>query len=537
MRVAEYLIEQLATWGVRHLYGVTGDAILPFMDAVAKQSKLRFIPVCHESAAGFGASTEAKLTGRLAVCVGTSGPGLANLINGVADAYADRVPLLVITGQVESYKVGDDVKQYVQQQALIQGLAGYSETLTHPEGLPKMLLRALKTAIGEGRVAHIAVPKDYWQGTLSGTPYPPEPYLTARPAVAEGVIAEAAGILRQASRPLILAGHGAILVAGDLARLAERYGAGIILALGGKGMLPDQHPLVLGGVGSGGSDAAHRALQETDLVLVVGSTWWPKAQMPPGVKVVQVDCCPTNIGALTPVTYGLPACASTVLPGLLRQIEASAGTDRGAWRERLAGLKREWESKAVPPSAEPAGGVAPAALVRALEQVAVPGSIFTLDTGDHLLWFNREFRGESYRTLFSGTWRSMGYGLPAAIAAKLCEPERRVIALVGDGGLAMSLGELRTAMQEQLDLTVVVARNGSLGMEEHKARQEGFQPFGHRLQNPDFAAVARAFGWQGWRVEMPHELGDALREAVGYPGPALVDVNTLNDPALHPISS
>lgn len=543
MNVAEYVIEQLAVWGVQHLYGVIGDAILPFMDGLAKQQRLRFIPVCHESAAGFAASTEAKLTGRLAVCVGTSGPGLANLMSGVADAYADRVPLLVLTGQVDSWKVGDDVKQYVHQQGLIQGLAGYSETLANPAGMEKMLLRALKTAIGEGRVAHIGVPRDYWKGPVPATPYPPEPYLTARATVAPDVIDRAADLLNQAHRPLILAGHGALPAAAQVAELASALGAGILLALGGKGMLPDLHPLVLGGVGTGGSPAAHSALQETDLILVMGSTWWPAPYMPAGVKVVQVDCCPTNIGALTPVTFGLPGCASSVVPDLLAAVKRRQGPDRAPWRERLAGLKQDWEAqREAEGSAQPASGavhpagsgaVPPAALVRGLEQVAQPGTLFTLDTGDHLLYFNRDFRGENYRALFSGTWRSMGYALPAAIAAKLCEPQRRVIALVGDGGLTMLLGELRTAMQEKLDVTVVVARNGSLAMEEHKAMKEGYQPFGHQLQNPDFAAVARAFGWQAWRVEGPAELGPALRQAVAHPGPALVDVNTANDPSLY----
>ncbi|MFZ5823281.1 MAG: thiamine pyrophosphate-binding protein [Bacillota bacterium] len=535
MNVAQYVIEQLATWGVRHIYGVIGDAILPFMDALSRQQKLRFVPVCHESAAGFAASAEAKLTGRPAVCLGTSGPGLGNLINGVADGYADRVPLLVLTGQVESHKLGGDVKQYVHQQGLIQGLAGYTETLANPAAMERVLLRALKIAIGEGRVAHIGVPKDFWTQPVPAQVHPPEPYLTAPPAVSPPVIGQAAEILRQAERPLILAGHGAMAAAGPLAELADRLGVGIVLALGGKGMLPDLHPLVLGGVGTGGSDAAHRALRETDLVLVVGSTWWPPPYMPARAKVVQVDRCPTNIGAQTPVAFGLPADASQVVPALLSALSTDPGPARQPWRERLAGLKGDWEATREAEGAQsPASGpVPPAGLVRALEQVAVPGTVFTLDTGDHLLWFNRSFRGEGYRTLFSGTWRSLGFALPAAIAARLCEPGARVIALVGDGGLTTLLGELRTAVQERLDLTVVVARNGSLAMEEHKAVQEGYQPFGHLLQNPDFAAVARAFGWQSWRVESPTELLPALQAAVAAPGPALIDVATANDPSLY----
>ncbi|MFZ5818063.1 MAG: thiamine pyrophosphate-binding protein [Bacillota bacterium] len=542
MNLSQYLIEQLAGWGVRHVYGVIGDAILPLMDELSRQQKLRFVPVCHESAAGFAASAEAKLTGRPAVCVGTSGPGLANLINGVADAYADRVPLLVLTGQVESHKVGGDVKQYVHQQGLIQGITGYTETLPNPAAIEPVLLRALKTAVGEGRPAHIGVPKDFWKGPVQAPLYPPEPYLTAPPVTGGPVIEEAAGLIRRADRPLILAGHGASGAAGEVAALAEVLGAGILLALGGKGMLPDLHPLVLGGVGTGGSPAAHRALGQADLILVVGSTWWPAPYMPEGVQVVQVDRHPASIGSLAPATYGLPGDAAQVLPGLLAALRRDPGPDRSGWRAQLSGLKRDWEATREAEGAIPVeapGAVPPAALVRALEQAAPGGgrpgapTIFTLDTGDHLLWFNRQFRGAEYRTLFSGTWRSMGFALPAAIAAKLCRPEASVLALVGDGGLTTLLGELRTAVQESLDLTVVVARNGSLAMEEHKAVKEGYQPFGHQLRNPDFAAVARAFGWQAWRVEQSAQLLPALQEAAAHPGPALVDVATVNDPSLY----
>ncbi len=536
MNVAEYLVEQLVAWGVRHVYGVTGDAILPLMDTLSRQNRLRFVPVAHESAAGFMASTEAKLTGRLAVCVGTSGPGLANLVNGIADGYADRVPLLVLTGQVESYKVGGPAKQYVHQPGIVGALAGYTETLTSPGAMEGLLLRAMKTAVGEGRVAQIGVPKDYWHSPVPAMIRQPEPYLTAPPVVAEPVLQQAAGLLRGAERPLILAGHGAWPAAGGLAELTRVWGAGILLALGGKGMLPDGHDLVLGGVGTGGTPAAHAALREADLVLVAGSTWWPAKQMPARVQVVQIDRCPANIGMQTPVAFGLPGDAAQVIPALLSLMQANAGPDRGAWRARLQGLKAAWEEergregRLLP---EATGPVPPAVLVRALEQVARPGAIFTLDTGDHLLFFNRDYRGESYRTLFSGRWRSMGYALPAAVAARLSAPSAQVICLTGDGSITTLLGELRTAVQERVDITVVVARNGSLALEEHKAVQEGYRPFGHQLQNPDFAAVARAFGWKAWRVEEQASLLERLKEAVAYPGPALVDVATANDPSLY----
>jgi pyruvate oxidase len=539
VNVATYTLHQLAAWGVRHVYGVIGDAILPLLDALARQDQLRFVPVRQEAAAGFMASAEAKLTGRLAVCIGTSGPGLANLINGLGDAYADRVPVLALTGQVESYKVGTDVKQEINQQALLQGLAGYTALLAGPGAMPQVLVRALKTAVGGGRVAQVSVPKDYWSAPLEAQARPPEPYLTAPPVATPEVLREAAALLGRARRPVILAGHGARPAAEALLALAGAWGAGVILALGGKGMVPGAHPLVLGGVGTGGSDAAHAALAACDMVLVAGSTWWPPAQMPKGGTVVQVDRCPANIGGQTAVAYGVAGDCRQVMPALaeaLKESTRAGGGERAAWLEQLGAWKKAWEAKLTQEAAAPApdGSVPPARLARALERVAPPGSIITLDTGDHLLWFNRHFRGDGQRVLFSGTWRSMGFGLPAASAAKLCQPGARVMALVGDGGLTMTLGELAIPAQQDLDLTVVVARNGSLALEEHKASAEGLQPFGQRLNNPDFAAVARAFGWKAWTVEEPAALDLTVQDAVDHPGPALVDVRTTNDGSLYP---
>lgn len=533
MNVAEFMLAQMAAWGVRHMYGVIGDAILPLMDAASRQEAVRFVPVRQEAAAGFMASAEAKLTGRPAVCVGTSGPGLANLINGIGDAYADRVPLLVLTGQVESYKVGTDVKQYVDQQAMVSGLTGYSALLAGPGAAPQVMLRALKTALGEGRVAQVSVPKDYWSAPVDAAVRPPEPYLTAPPVPAAQVLAEAAARLRAARRPVILAGHGARPAAAALLELADALGAGVVLALGGKGMVPGRHPLVLGGVGTGGSQAAHRALRDCDLVLVVGSTWWPSQYMPKDAVVLQVDLVPGNIGAQAPVAFGVPGDSSVVVPTLLAELKRDPGRSRTDWTAQVAAWRAEWDAVLAAEGDGGGAGVHPARLIRSIEAVAPPDSIVTLDTTDALLWFNRHFHGDGHRVLFSGVWRSMGFGLPAAAAAKLCEPGARVVALVGDGGLGMTLGELMIPAQQALDLTVIVSRNGSLALEENKANAEGLQPFGHTLHNPDFAAVARAFGWQAWRVDRPEELDQALQAAVAHPGPALVDVWTANDPKLH----
>lgn len=536
MNVADFVLAQLGAWGVRHLYGITGDAILPLMDRVAQQQALRFVPVRHEAAAGFMASAECKLTGRLAVCVTTSGPGLANLINGLGDAYADRVPLLAISGQVKRDQIGTGVKQDIDQQLLVAAVAGYSALIADAAGAPRVLHRALKTAVGEGRVAHISLPKDLWSQPLNEAPLPPEPYLTAPPVVPPAVLDRAAGLMREAERPLILVGDGARPAADALRGLAQSWGAGLLYALGGKGIIAETHPLMLGGVGTGGSDAAHRALARADMLFVAGSTWWPRDQMPSGLRVIQLDRSPANIGSQTRVEFGLPGDSAQVVPGLLERLQRHAGAPRQLWGSELTALKQAWERKrqdeaTVQEGAE--GPVPPAYLMRSLREVAPEGSIITLDTGDHLLWFNRAFPAVGHRLLFSGTWRSMGFALPAAAAACLAEPGAPVFAVVGDGALLTQLGELAVPVQQGLKLTLILVRNQSLALEEHKARQEGLMPFGHQLSGPDFATVAAAFGWRAYRVGAPQQLPAALKQAVEGTGPALVEVITANDPSLH----
>lgn len=534
--VAQYFAQQLAAWGFRHVYGVIGDTLFPLMDAIAAEPRLRFIPVRHEAAAGFMASAEAKLTGRPAVCIATSGPGIANLLNGLGDAYADRLPLLALTGQVESRQIGTNAKQYVDQQGLIRPLAGFTELLAHPDAAGSLLPAALRACLAQSQVAHLSVPKDLWAQPCTATLIPPEPFLTAPPAPDPAAMAGALDLMRKAKRPMLLLGEGARPAQEALLQLAERWGAGLIHSMPAIGIVPRSHPLALGGLGAAGSEASHAALAEADLLLTVACNWWPKRYVPEHVSVIKVDRQPIAVGGAMAVELGVPGLAEVIVPQLAEGIlsppangtapqptERSSTDLRAEWRARLKTLKSDWDTQVAQEAAPGGSPLSPQQIVRAIEEALPPDGIIALDTGDHTVWFGRIFGGSAHQVLLSGRWRSLGFGLPAAMAAKLCEPERTVVALVGDTGLQSLLGELVTAAELGLPLTVVVVNNGQMAIERNRARAQGHSLLGTAPPGPDFGLLATACGLRSMRVSTNEELAEALHWGLISNGPFLIN--------------
>lgn len=513
--------------GVERVYGVVGDSLFFLLDAIGRSERLKFVAARHESAAAFMASAEAKLTGRMTVCVATSGPGMLNLLNGLADAHTDRAPLLAITGQVPTDRIGSGYKQYIDQQVMIQPLAGYSALLITPNSLPELLENAVSTAQLKGQVAHLSIPKDLFGQMVAAEIKPPRQYQGVLPEPSEEQLQQAVHLLANAHRPLLLVGLGARGCGDEVRTLAERLSAPIILSLPAKGIVPGDHPSVLGGLGQGASDPATRALQEADLVISIGETWWPKQFTPRAPAVLQIDACPENIASGRPVEYALIGPAARVLPRLVSQLRSNS-TDQD-WLARTLEAKQNWDSQLAMEAKAGGSPIHPASLIKAVEQAADPDAIICLDVGDHVIWFNRQFTGQRHFVQLSGTWRSMGFGLPAAIASKLTAPKQQVILITGDGGLQMVLGELLTASALSAGIITVVVNNGTLAMERNRMLTAGLQPVGTELNNPDFAAVATACGWHGRQVGDASQLSTALQTAIQRAKqgtPALLDVIT-----------
>jgi len=510
--VAEHVVEQIKSWGIQHVFGVAGDTILPMLEAIRQDGEVRYIACRHEEAAAFMASACAKLTGRLAVCLAETGPASIHLLNGVYEAQLDRVPLLALTGEVESSLIGTHWPQAINQSLAYQGATVYNHTLHNPQQLPEVLHQAMRSALLTPGAARLGLPKDMQAATVSGVLYPPPP---ERPAVSVNrrAVEEAAELLENARRPLLFIGRGARGQRGSIVELAEKLGAPIVHTMPALGVVPREHPLNLGVSGKYGTTAAAEAMGEADVVLVVGSTWW-QPEYVPDATYIQVDCARSQVGARFPAHLALIGDAAAILPALERAVDGRGREPAaGEWTRRV----KEWKQREDtgrwsvgfaprPVGVEDEQGIDPCRIISALDEVLHPEAILCLDVGANTFWVSNRLRAKNQDILVSGHWRSMGFGLPSAIAAKLLFPERQVVAVVGDGGFVMTMGEFTTAVANDLAITVLVLNNGCLAEEGHRQVRLGVEPFGVRLHNPDFAAYARNCGGNGRRVEDPVDL-------------------------------
>ncbi|MBO9605209.1 MAG: thiamine pyrophosphate-binding protein [Paenibacillaceae bacterium] len=526
--VAQAFLEQLALWGVKRIYGVVGDAVFGLADALAKQQTISFITVKHESVAAIMASAEAKCTGRLAVCLSQMGPGLTNLLTGLGDAYMDRAPVLAITGQAPLDKIGASYKQNIQQQQLVRAVAGFTELVAHPDAAMEVLAQAMYTSLESRTVSHLSIPSDLFAAETMRLPVEPPrlPVFAAYPEQMQ----KALHIMRAAKRPILLVGRGARSVREPVLKLAEIWGAGIVNSYGAVAAVPDAHPFVLNGLGEGGNPHVPGLLQQADVILSIEADLLSDSSIPASSAIVQLarttKMLAVTVPTATPVIGDIHAVIAYWLEGL------SGCAPDPAWVRQIQSCKQSWLTQQDAERQSSASPLQPAAIIRMLERQIADDAIIALDEGDSTLWFLRHFRAEQQNVLLSARWRTMGFGLPAAMAAKLIFPDRQVVCITGDGGLAMVMADLLTAARCGLAVTVILFRNDALQMERDKMMAKGQRPEGTALANPDFAKVAEACGWNGLRIEHAEQLEHALKVARASGNPVLLDVRTANTP--HP---
>lgn len=521
---ADVVLAILAGAGVNSVYGVSGDAIFPLLDAISRQDAVRYYAVTHECNAAFMAAYEGRVTGRLAVCTATSSPGTANLINGLADAYFNRAPVLVITGQVDTVKMGTNAKQYFHQQDLIKTFASFSETVVNPQALAPVLLSAVQTAVDEKTVAHVAVPRDVFLQPVELQGLPP---VAGRSYVMGGPLAEeletAVNILANSRRLLIMIGSGDP----ETARLAHDLGAkrdaGIGIAQQVKGVIADEAAGVIGGIGEGYVPAL---LDSADSILLIGSAPYEMSFLPRAVPMVQIGEEPGDIN-YDRVRCGMVGSLRLVLKLLLERVSLHR---EPPWHKEIEQERETRRQMIRDDAANNRNPIHPARLMAALNLVAAEDAVITHDIGSFVHWFERDFLARRQLILSSGRWRSMGVGLPAAIAAKIAATQRQVVALVGDGGFLMSMSELVTAVRYRLPVTVVVVNNHSYNLEKQKMALQGLNPFGYKLTVPDFVLYARACGAKGYKVDRAENLESVLTQALQCGEPALVDIQVADEP-------
>lgn len=520
--VSTVMLDALAKAGVSHIFGTPGDAINGLVDATRRHDSIEFVTVRHEEAGAFAAGAQAKLTGSLGVVAGTAGPGAIHLLNGLYDAKLDGAPVLAITGQVESSLIGGAAHQEIDLQALFEDVAVFSETIVDVGQMPRMIHDAIREALTARGVSHIVVPSNL---ALANVPDSDQDLLlppATRPLPDGSALERAALLLNEARAPTILVGIGARDAVDDLLLLAEALGAPIIKTLRAKDLIPDDHPLVIGGLGLLGSGASVSAMERTDVLLMVGTDFPYLDFYPKNAKVVQIDIEAMHIGRRTNVEVPVVADASLAVTALNERC------DRHEMRDHLEKARAEaddWDASMATAEADDSVPIRPQRLARTIREHSPEGSVFVVDTGAVTVWAARHLpltRGD--RFILSASLASMAFALPGAIGAKVAFPERNVVALAGDGGFSMLVGDLMTAVDLGLAFTVVVFNNSKLGLIKMEQEEEGLPEYATALSNPDFAEVARAMGAEGWRVERPEELGPALTSAMAARGPAVVDV-------------
>jgi pyruvate dehydrogenase (quinone) len=525
--VAELVVAALKMSGVRRVYGIPGDSLNGFTDALRRDGGIAWQHVRHEEAAAFAAAGEAALTGELAVCAASCGPGNLHLINGLYDANRSRVPVLAIAAHIPGDEIGSLYFQETHPQELFRECSVYCELISEPEQMPWVLEIAIRTALARGGVSVVVIPGEVFFAQVRSDPKV-VPIRPAAPIIRPDheSLTAAAGVLNAATRVTILAGAGCAGAHQQLIDLAGALQAPVLHAFRGKEFVEYDNRFDVGMTGLIGFSSGYRAMEHCDALLMLGTDFPYRPFYPRGVPVVQVDVRGEQIGRRVPVDVPLTGTVRDTIDALLPLITVkadSAHLDRmtAHYRRTRARLDRLAENRR---SRSP---LHPQSIATAINRLAADDAIFTADVGTPCIWAARYLRMNGRRRLIgSFNHGSMANALPQAIGAQASQPGRQVVTLSGDGGVAMLLGELITLRQLHLPVKVVVFNNGALSFVELEMKAAGIVTYGTDLDNPDFAAIAQAIGLFGARVEQAGELDDVLRAAFGHNGPALVDVRT-----------
>jgi pyruvate dehydrogenase (quinone) len=523
--VAAVLVETLAQAGVRRVYGVAGDSLNGITDSIRTHKGIEWLHVRHEEVAAFAAGADAHLTGGLAVCAGSCGPGNLHLINGLYDCHRSRVPVLAIAAQIPSHEIGSGYFQETNPQHLFKECSHYCEVISEPEQMPRMLGIAMRTALSKRGVAVVIIPGDVALRECASSALSlgqGDGVFVMRPS--DGELDKAAEILNDAGKVTILGGAGCDGAHDELIGMGERLKAPIVHAMRGKEFIEYDNPYDVGMTGLLGFSSGYHAMMNCDALLMLGTDFPYPQFFPKDAKVIQVDVHGEQIGRRTKVDLGLVGTVKDTLDALGSRIKDEK--DRAYLDVCLNHYKearKELDELAVgEPGRTP---IHPQYVAKIIDEVAAADAVFTCDVGTPTVWAARYLHVNGKRRMLgSFTHGSMANALPQAIGAQSAYPGRQVITLSGDGGLAMLLGDLLTLPQLKLPVKVVVFNNSSLGFVELEMKAAGLLDYGTDLVNPDFAKLAESAGILGVRVEKPEELRPALVKALEHDGPALVDV-------------
>ena len=526
--VADHVISALLISGVRRVYGLPGDSLNGFTDAIRRSGEISWEHVRHEETAAFAAAADAALTRQLAVCAGSCGPGNLHLINGLFDAQRSRVPVLAIAAHIPRTEIGSEYFQETHPQELFRECSVYRELVSTPEMAPRILEMAMRAAVEESGVAVVVIPGEIFLQRAEASAFQARPIIPTRSVVRpdDESLRKAAEILNGAEAVTILGGAGVEGSHDELIQAAATLGAPTVHALRGKEFIEYDNPFDVGMTGLLGFASGYKAIKEADALLMLGTDFPYQQFYPDNAKVIQVDIRGRNLGRRTPIDLGLVGTVKDTLAALqplLQQKNQRDHLDRSLRHYRRT--RKTLDELAV--NDRDRSPIRPEYVAGLADRLAADDAVFTVDVGSPVVWAARYLKMNGRRRLVgSFNHGTMACALPHAIGAQTAFRNRQVVALAGDGGLTMMFGELVTLIQNRLPVKVIVFNNSSLNFVELEMKAAGIVNFGTELVNPDFAAVAQAMGIFGRRVEQPSDLQQALVDAFAFDGPALVDVVT-----------
>ena len=523
--VADVLVGVLEQIGVKHIFGLIGDSLNPLADAV-RRSKIEWVGVRHEEGAALAASGQAKLTGRLGVCAGTTGPGSTHLVAGLYEASRDHAPVLALSGDMSRKMHGTDFIQTTEPDLLFRDVSLYTATISSAAQAPGVIHQAISAAYAGRGVAHLTIPQDVIGAKAEGGV---SSVATLKPlperAASEADIAEVGRRIDQANSVVIMCGAGCHGAAEELSALSDRLKAPLIHSVKGKDIMPYDDPHWMGGIGMIGTKAVYEAVMGCELLLMVGTDYPYSEFLPSKGTVVQIDERPQVLGRRAPTTFGVVGSAQPTLKLLLDRVAPK--TDTRFW-DKVTQERRKWDVK-LDKQADPARSkdrIHPQAVARTVSDLAKRDAVFVFDTGLNTLWSANWIRQSgSQRIIGSFNNAAVGTALGQANGIQALDRSRQVIALCGDGGFNMLMCEFLTAVHHKLPVKAVVYNNSALGLITLEAEEVGLPAFRSAIEfpNPDFAAFARACGGHGFRAAKPDELKGAIDQALAADGPAIVD--------------
>ena len=524
MRTADIVAEALLDWKVEVIFGLPGDGINGFMEALRRRKdKIKFILVRHEESAAFMACAYAKYTGKLGVCVATSGPGAIHLLNGLYDAKLDNTPVLSITGSTYSDLMNSNYQQDVNLLQLFSDVTVYNNMINRPEHAEMTVDIACRSALSLRGVSHLTIPIDVQEMKLKGrysrhkVPGHTSDFYANITVPDRGLLEDAANILNSGRKIVLLVGQGALSAGDEVIQVAEKLEAPVVKALLGKAVIPDDHPVCIGGLGLLGTEPATDSMNEADTLLMVGTSFPYIDYLPkPGqARGIQIDIKPNNIGLRYPVEIGLVGDSKLVLSELLPLLRQRRETERGFLISKQDAMV-DWNKLMKEQSSRTDRPIKPQAIANAVSELIEDNAIISVDCGTNTSWAAQYINiRKGMKFSLSGTLATMACGLPYAIAAQIAFPDRQCIAFVGDGGFTMLMGEFATAVQYNLPIKIIVIKNNTLGMIRWEQMAFlGNPEYGVEFTPIDFVKFAEACGGIGYAIKEPDEIRSIMEQAM-----------------------